>query len=180
MSSSAPGASPTNMSSASGFPTPKTTCSRDFTRCSHFIHARIGPRSASSRAALSEPAASDVRELGAAVCIGGVSAAGRTGGGESTLRAGEGDGDGAGDFGASTPAVSESRASAAAEACAPAFRCSSDWTARWTMSRAGSLMPSLVFWGARKYNPRPHCERDLTRILHSVRCDRWQISGFPA
>ena len=51
-SSSSPGASPTNINSASGLPTPKTTCVRDFTRCGHFVQASTGPRIAASRSAL--------------------------------------------------------------------------------------------------------------------------------
>jgi hypothetical protein len=38
---SAPGASPTNIRSALGFPTPKTTCVREATRFGHFTQPRI-------------------------------------------------------------------------------------------------------------------------------------------
>src|SRR5438045_892303 len=37
-SSSAPGASPINISSASGLPTPKTVCVRERARCGHLVH----------------------------------------------------------------------------------------------------------------------------------------------
>src|SRR5689334_17046460 len=39
-SSSAPGASPTNIRSASGLPTPKTVWVREFARCGHLTHAQ--------------------------------------------------------------------------------------------------------------------------------------------
>src|SRR5258706_8036288 len=38
-SSSAPGASPTNINSASTLPTPKTTFLRDDAKCAHFMHS---------------------------------------------------------------------------------------------------------------------------------------------
>ena len=50
LSSSAPGASPTNISSAFGFPTPKTVCVRKAARCSHLAQVRTASRSALSRA----------------------------------------------------------------------------------------------------------------------------------
>ena len=47
LSSSAPGASPMNISSAERFPTPKTTCVREATRFGHFTQPRIAFSSSS-------------------------------------------------------------------------------------------------------------------------------------
>ena len=51
-SSSAPGASPTNMSCASMLPTPNTTFLRDDARCGHFTQASARSRKAANAAAL--------------------------------------------------------------------------------------------------------------------------------
>src|ERR1700740_2568793 len=51
-SSSAPGASPTNMSGESMLPTPKTTFLREEARCEHLTHAITRARNAANAAAL--------------------------------------------------------------------------------------------------------------------------------
>src|SRR5262245_48959836 len=51
MSSSAPGASPTNIRRACGSPTPKTTVFRDAARLGHFTHARARRRRSAKAAA---------------------------------------------------------------------------------------------------------------------------------
>ena len=61
-----PGASPMNIKSASGFPTPKTVCVREQARCAHFVQAHTRSRIGSSNAALfddgcSRRSVSDVR-----------------------------------------------------------------------------------------------------------------------
>src|SRR5439155_24188054 len=45
---SAPGASPMNINSASGLPTPKTVCVRDRARCGHFVQEETREFSSSS------------------------------------------------------------------------------------------------------------------------------------
>ncbi len=55
-SSSAPGASPTNINSASGFPTPKTTGGRVRASTGHLVQTSTGPRIACNRSALPRPA----------------------------------------------------------------------------------------------------------------------------
>src|ERR1043165_7085900 len=50
-SSSAPGASPTNISSASILPTPKTTDFREVARCGHFTQASTFSRNSANAAA---------------------------------------------------------------------------------------------------------------------------------
>src|SRR5690242_11833464 len=52
MSSSAPGASPTNINSASVLPTPNTTFLRELARCSHFLQAMARLRRSVRAAAL--------------------------------------------------------------------------------------------------------------------------------
>jgi len=52
-SSSAPGASPTNINCASMLPTPNTTFLRDTARCGHFTHASARSRSAAKAVDLS-------------------------------------------------------------------------------------------------------------------------------
>src|SRR5580692_4879358 len=63
-SSSAPGASPTNINCASMLPTPKTTFFRDAARCGHFMQARARSR----RAAIAA-------DLFFEVCFGGIGVA---------------------------------------------------------------------------------------------------------
>ena len=65
-SSSAPGASPMNMSSALMFPTPNTTFLRDEARCGHFTQAIARSRNSANAAVLASG-------LSAAVAAGGAS-----------------------------------------------------------------------------------------------------------
>src|SRR5580700_6627513 len=63
-SSSAPGASPTNMSDASGLPTPKTTFFRELARCGHLTQVSARARSSAYAAALASETGAVVTTTG--------------------------------------------------------------------------------------------------------------------
>src|SRR5439155_5175507 len=67
-SSSAPGASPMNISCAFGSPTPKTTFLREEARCGHFTQAKARWRKSAKAAALASAvrAGSELAETGSA------------------------------------------------------------------------------------------------------------------
>ena len=75
-SSSAPGASPTNINSARGLPTPKTTCVREATKCGQRVQERMTGRRESS---VSDVALRELEVVGVLEVEIGVSTVGATG-----------------------------------------------------------------------------------------------------
>ncbi len=133
-SSSSPGASPTNISSASGLPTPKTTCVRVAARCGHRVQTKRGT---AHRGQLLRFARSSGTGMGAkSIDAGGTGKGATARAADSILKAGRGSATAGFSASAGTARMCARRASAPRSARNSTPLSRSSLSVLWTSSRA--------------------------------------------